>query len=506
MEHLRDPGFSRSTFYGQVAFDANMQNKAQSSVVQHDSAGVARVVWPLRVQTGEVQFPAPTWGYRACKKTHNCGLPGRSNGVCQNDATCVCTDPEYEGSTCSTKIVPLGLEFYLAVTLSSLIGFALLVRLAWWIYLRWLRSKPLVMISYRHLDKDFAFKMQASLLKSGFRVWIDTAITPGSDWRQDIASAIKDSIAVVFVVSPGAVTSKYCKEELYYASALSKPIFPVVHIDAFKDLKGGVQTILQRIQWIPCQDDFEAGYAKLAKELKKLDDLKTQLNLKRKTAKVATSDDKWVTADDTSETGKVVISEDVYICHHPADTTFAAQIQKSLLQQNVKSTLARRAGSSDARAVVSASAETSPKRAPRLLPPVSFGQLLPPAAGAQSTENQFELNTTALQSAHAFCFIMSQASLADDTCGEEFHAAYELDKQLVLVTPGKASQIPAMMGERGSMSMMIEAKMKEVVSFGDTAPDAARSMTIGAVFHAVAASYKSQQEAGASAESTTSHI
>lgn len=97
-------------------------------------------------------------------------------------------------------------------------------------------------------------------------MWIDTAITPGSDWRQDIAAAIETSIAVVFVVSPGAVTSKYCKEELYYASALGKPIFPVVHKDAFGDLKGGVQTILQRIQWISCiGDDFEAGYVKLAK-------------------------------------------------------------------------------------------------------------------------------------------------------------------------------------------------------------------------------------------------
>eukprot|EP00937_MAST-01D_sp_MAST-1D-sp2_P003642 g3642.t1 len=79
--------------------------------------------------------------------------------------------------------------------------------------LHYLRAKPHVMISYRHLDAEFAHKIEGALQRSGFKVWIDTAITPGEDWRQDIALAIKKSIAVVFIVTPASVRSRYCKEE-----------------------------------------------------------------------------------------------------------------------------------------------------------------------------------------------------------------------------------------------------------------------------------------------------
>jgi len=84
---------------------------------------------------------------------------------------------------------------------------------------------------------------------------------------------------------------------------------------------------------------------------------------------------------------------------------------------------------------------------------------------------------------------MSAASLADELCGEEFNEAYELDKPIVIVTPARAKEIPSIMQERGSMSMMIEAKMKDIVAFGDTHLQAATNMTIARVFNAVAASH-----------------
>jgi hypothetical protein len=66
MAHLRRPGSSSATFYGRVAFDAHMQNVADSSVVQHDGAGAAQVVFPLLSKTGDIVFPLPTWGYVEC--------------------------------------------------------------------------------------------------------------------------------------------------------------------------------------------------------------------------------------------------------------------------------------------------------------------------------------------------------------------------------------------------------------------------------------------------------
>jgi hypothetical protein len=50
---------------------------------------------------------------------------------------------------------------------------------------------------------------------------VSQQITPGEYWRDEIAKAIDRSDAVVFVVSPTSVKSKYCKEELVYGTYTS---------------------------------------------------------------------------------------------------------------------------------------------------------------------------------------------------------------------------------------------------------------------------------------------
>jgi hypothetical protein len=66
-----------------------------------------------------------------------------------------------------------------------------------------------VMISYSHANSPFALELETALVQAGFKVWIDTKITPGEDWRANIAEAIELSFAVVVVLSPTSVTSKY---------------------------------------------------------------------------------------------------------------------------------------------------------------------------------------------------------------------------------------------------------------------------------------------------------
>jgi hypothetical protein len=163
------------------------------------------------------------------------------------------------------------------------------------------REKKQVMISYKHTDTPFALKVKEAMIEAGYKVWIDignqqdeldeakkakiltkymlptdsslscfffwkqnwkderrvaltmSGIKAGRDWRAEIGEAISNSQAVLFLLSPLAVASKYCKEELYYASSLKVPIFPLMHKNAFNDLNGGAKLILQRIQW----EDFE---------------------------------------------------------------------------------------------------------------------------------------------------------------------------------------------------------------------------------------------------------
>ena len=134
---------------------------------------------------------------------------------------------------------------------------------------------PAIMISYSHKDLDFAIKLEKNLTLIGFKVWMDTEIIPGDDWRANIAKAIEKSLAVVFIMSPTSVKSKYCKEEIYYALNIKVPIFPIVYQDSWSALSKGIKLVLQRIQWIRFDKmEFEAALIKLVDRLR----LKIQLN------------------------------------------------------------------------------------------------------------------------------------------------------------------------------------------------------------------------------------
>lgn len=61
---------------------------------------------------------------------------------------------------------------------------------------------PQVMISYKRQEQAFALRVKTALEATGrFRVWIDTQIRAGRAWRDEIAGAIEESVAVLFVMS-----------------------------------------------------------------------------------------------------------------------------------------------------------------------------------------------------------------------------------------------------------------------------------------------------------------
>ena len=64
------------------------------------------------------------------------------------------------------------------------------------------------MISYKHADTMIAQEVAAALRDAGFDVWIDNKIRTGKDWRNEIAEAIQESMAIVFLVSKLSCESK----------------------------------------------------------------------------------------------------------------------------------------------------------------------------------------------------------------------------------------------------------------------------------------------------------
>jgi HEAT repeat protein len=86
-----------------------------------------------------------------------------------------------------------------------------------------------IFLSYRSTEVDFALRLAADLKNAGVNLWMDRLdIKPGDDWVNALQKAVTDSAAIVAVVSPEYVQSKYCKRELSRADRIGRPIFPVL--------------------------------------------------------------------------------------------------------------------------------------------------------------------------------------------------------------------------------------------------------------------------------------
>lgn len=88
-----------------------------------------------------------------------------------------------------------------------------------------------VFISYRSMEGelDLALRLAADLKNRGVRAWIDKLeLKPGDDWRLQIEEAVDECAALIAVVSPNYVSSKYCRREMRRADDRDCPIFPVL--------------------------------------------------------------------------------------------------------------------------------------------------------------------------------------------------------------------------------------------------------------------------------------
>jgi formylglycine-generating enzyme required for sulfatase activity len=90
-----------------------------------------------------------------------------------------------------------------------------------------------VFISYEHEDQAYTRKLRDSLRQRGFEVWMDEHLESGDRWLRTIEQAVRDSAAVVVVMTPEAKDSEWVEAEILLAQDEGKPIFPLL-------LRGGV--------------------------------------------------------------------------------------------------------------------------------------------------------------------------------------------------------------------------------------------------------------------------
>src|SRR5579859_4774267 len=119
-----------------------------------------------------------------------------------------------------------------------------------------------IFISYSRDDSAFALRLHDNLKRAGFDLWIDQGDIHMGNWDQQVAQALKESAAMIVILTPKSVASENVTDEWSDFLDQQKPIVPILHKSCEVPFR------LKRKQWV----DFTRSYAldKLIAELERL--------------------------------------------------------------------------------------------------------------------------------------------------------------------------------------------------------------------------------------------
>ncbi|HTR35020.1 MAG TPA: toll/interleukin-1 receptor domain-containing protein [Bryobacteraceae bacterium] len=106
-----------------------------------------------------------------------------------------------------------------------------------------------VFISYAHSDMDQARRLVSALRTSNVTGWMDSAdIAAGEAISSAVRDALRQSTAVIVLLSPRALQSEWVQFEIGAAEALNKRIIPV--IVSGDQIEEQLPEILRNRSWI----------------------------------------------------------------------------------------------------------------------------------------------------------------------------------------------------------------------------------------------------------------
>ena len=98
-------------------------------------------------------------------------------------------------------------------------------------------SENYIFVSYAHKDKSVVVPIIRALSKGGYRVWYDQGIQAGTEWPEYIETHLENCDSVLIFMSPSAVDSINCRNEINLACMLKKKIL-VVYLEETVLAKG----------------------------------------------------------------------------------------------------------------------------------------------------------------------------------------------------------------------------------------------------------------------------
>ena len=127
-----------------------------------------------------------------------------------------------------------------------------------------------VFVSYCHEDSAFARLLEEQIGQNGFGAWRDHALRAGDDWRLEIDTAIRESLAAIVVLSPASIRSAYVNYEWAFARGSGIPVVSIL-------LKAGGAVLDQRLAAQTILDFTEPGAGPWDALIQRLRDLQDAL-------------------------------------------------------------------------------------------------------------------------------------------------------------------------------------------------------------------------------------
>ena len=109
-------------------------------------------------------------------------------------------------------------------------------------------DQPYIFVCYSHDDSNVVFPDIQWLKNQGFNIWHDEGISPGSEWRDELADKISNASLFLYFVSPRSIISQHCKREINFALENSLPL-SVVYLEE-TELPPGLSLSLSSVQAI----------------------------------------------------------------------------------------------------------------------------------------------------------------------------------------------------------------------------------------------------------------
>lgn len=127
-----------------------------------------------------------------------------------------------------------------------------------------------VFINYSRKDYDLVRRLRDDLEQLGIKVWTDDNLTPGTpNWQKAIENALRNSSALLHLMSSDSRQSEWTQRELQYAQLHNIPIYPIM---IRGDVKDSVPLSLMAVQWVDMREDYDRGLQRLVVILTGTDD------------------------------------------------------------------------------------------------------------------------------------------------------------------------------------------------------------------------------------------